>query len=622
MHLFISQYLKVPPPTSVEQLEKDVNKGRDILSPLADLSNSTFGVRGHQQSVTCVAVTPDCRYLYTGSKEGHIFKWKLWNGELVRVLGKRPRVSESYRATVQRKAAAMTQGSSEGPSKRSGAARRRAMLTKKARGLARSRPGSEDEEQSWDSLLWPKLAEGQGHTDQLLALAISPDGKYLVSGGKDRRIGVWKIPATDLVVDGKSGKTEEWIKSLGGHKDTITSLRFRLSLQSPYELFSASFDRSVKLWAVDQGSYVETLFGHQDPVLDLDLLREETAVSAGGRDRSVRFWKVRNESQLVFRAGGLGKTSRGPKRGGIEADEFLVADNENEDNDGEKHHNAAQKDDLSSLAQELVAQRQAAAPVGTRDFYEGSVDCVAMVDGSHFLSGGDSGTIALWSTGKKKPVFTFPLAHGYDTVQSQDSSGSDSSKQTVYQPRWITTLATLPFGDLFASGSWDGRVRLWQLDRRLREFRPLYSLPAAGYVNALSLVAPPLPEGKEEPHPETLLGGRLSPTSWKRKGLGGKVPNHNKQEPQDRAESSSALEHEHGIAEAGAAQAGFPDSTTAVRPPQARTQKERQAPLLIIGLGKEPRLGRWEKKNTTQPPGLPAQNVRNGTLVIVLPLEQ
>src|ERR1700691_1012081 len=49
--------------------------------------------------------------------------------------------------------------------------------------------------------------------------------------------------------------------------------------------------------------YVETLFGHQDAVLSMDALRNETVISVGARDTSVRFWKIADESQLVFRGG-------------------------------------------------------------------------------------------------------------------------------------------------------------------------------------------------------------------------------------------------------------------------------------------------------------------------------
>jgi ribosomal RNA-processing protein 9 len=55
--------------------------------------------------------------------------------------------------------------------------------------------------------------EIQGHTDEVLALALSTDGKYLASAGRDRKLGVW---------DAEKG---EWIKGLGGHlghRDTIS----------------------------------------------------------------------------------------------------------------------------------------------------------------------------------------------------------------------------------------------------------------------------------------------------------------------------------------------------------------------------------------------------------------
>lgn len=41
-------------------------------------------------------------------------------------------------------------------------------------------------------------------------------------------------------------------------------------------------------------------FGHQDAITGLDSLSRERCVTAGGRDRSVRVWKIAEESQLVF----------------------------------------------------------------------------------------------------------------------------------------------------------------------------------------------------------------------------------------------------------------------------------------------------------------------------------
>jgi ribosomal RNA-processing protein 9 len=41
-------------------------------------------------------------------------------------------------------------------------------------------------------------------------------------------------------------------------------------------------------------------FGHQDSITGIDSLVRERAITAGGNDRTVRVWKVIEESQLVF----------------------------------------------------------------------------------------------------------------------------------------------------------------------------------------------------------------------------------------------------------------------------------------------------------------------------------
>lgn len=107
--------------------------------------------------------------------------------------------------------------------------------------------------------------------------------------------------------------------------------------------------------------YVETLFGHQAPVLGLDALMRETAVSVGGRDKSVRFWKIPEESQLVFR-GGAKSGWEDALEGGDPGDQMDV--------DGQ----SVRKKGKTS-----------------EKFIEGSVECVAMIDETTFLSGGDSG---------------------------------------------------------------------------------------------------------------------------------------------------------------------------------------------------------------------------------------
>jgi ribosomal RNA-processing protein 9 len=54
------------------------------------------------------------------------------------------------------------------------------------------------------------IGDINGHTDEVLALALSGDGKYLASGGKDRKVGIWDV------------EKEVWLRGFGGHKDTVS----------------------------------------------------------------------------------------------------------------------------------------------------------------------------------------------------------------------------------------------------------------------------------------------------------------------------------------------------------------------------------------------------------------
>lgn len=106
--------------------------------------------------------------------------------------------------------------------------------------------------------------------------------------------------------------------------------------------------------------YVETLYGHQDNIVALDALRGENCVSVGARDKTVRYWKIVDETQLVFRGGGRSRIR-----------EVLEGGLANEEDDAEP------------------------VKVEAHKFVEGSLECVAMIDESTFLSGGDSGYVAI-----------------------------------------------------------------------------------------------------------------------------------------------------------------------------------------------------------------------------------
>ena len=119
----------------------------------------------------------------------------------------------------------------------------------------------------------------------IYSLAASSDGRYVAMAGKDQFVHVWDEKEAAIV------------HSFKGHRDTVSCLTFQ---KGTHILFSGSHDRTIKIWDLDEMCYVETLFGHQSDITAIAALHKERCMSAG-RDRTVRLWKVAEESQLVFR---------------------------------------------------------------------------------------------------------------------------------------------------------------------------------------------------------------------------------------------------------------------------------------------------------------------------------
>lgn len=115
-----------------------------------------------------------------------------------------------------------------------------------------------------------------GHSDDVISLSFSLDGKILSSGSKDNTIKLWDV---------KNGKE---ITTLFGHSDDVISLSFSPDGKI---LASGSKDTTIKLWNVADGQVIKTL-GHSSWVDSVMFNTDGTLLASKSVDDTVKLWTV------------------------------------------------------------------------------------------------------------------------------------------------------------------------------------------------------------------------------------------------------------------------------------------------------------------------------------------
>jgi hypothetical protein len=112
--------------------------------------------------------------------------------------------------------------------------------------------------------------------DELLAVAFSPDGKWLAAGGADNSIHIF------------SWDTREKISTIQQHADWVTAISFN---GDGSRLASASRDRTARVYDARSGELETTYPTHKAPLFAVGFL-PDGSVASGGRDKEVHFWKT------------------------------------------------------------------------------------------------------------------------------------------------------------------------------------------------------------------------------------------------------------------------------------------------------------------------------------------
>ena len=233
-------------------------------------------------------------------------------------------------------------------------------------------------------------------------MAISPDGRYVLSGGGDNKVRLWDVT------------TGQCLRTFEGHTDWVKSVVF--SPDGHFALSGAE-DNTLRLWDVAGGQCLRT-FEENKFVETLTFSPDGRYVLSGGGDNKVRLWDVTTGQCL--------RTFEGH----TDCVKSVVFSP-----DGRFALSAS--DDKTVRLWDVVTKQCLRTFEGHTEW----VECVAFSpDGRFALSGSDDETVRLWDVTTGQCLRTF---EGHT--------------------EWVKSVAFSPDGRYVLSGG-DDNVRLWEID--------------------------------------------------------------------------------------------------------------------------------------------------------------
>jgi|GEM_PF-6047690 len=216
---------------------------------------------GHTDWVGSVAISPDGKTLASGSFDNTIKIWDLHSGQLLRTL-------TGHSAPVQ--SVAFSPISPNPPSQGGLGGILASASNDKTVKLWNTRTGQ----------LQNTLTE---HTDFVLCVAFSPDGKTLASAGYDKTIKLWNL------------RTAKLQNTLKGHSDLVPDI----AISADGKILASvegSWDNTVKLWDLRSGEFLRDLRGHTSNFVikgeSVAFSPQGNILASGNNDGIIDIWQV------------------------------------------------------------------------------------------------------------------------------------------------------------------------------------------------------------------------------------------------------------------------------------------------------------------------------------------
>ena len=138
----------------------------------------------------------------------------------------------------------------------------------------------------WDADTGEELGNWLSPNVSMIAIsvAISPDGKWIASGGSDGTLSVWNV------------NQERPLREFSAHGSS--PVRALAISPNGQWMVSASDDKTIKIWDVETGTLQRTLVGHEQGVNCVVVSVDGKRIVSGSGDCTVRVWDVSTGTQI------------------------------------------------------------------------------------------------------------------------------------------------------------------------------------------------------------------------------------------------------------------------------------------------------------------------------------
>jgi WD40 repeat protein len=127
------------------------------------------------------------------------------------------------------------------------------------------------------------IPPANGHSERVLAIAVTTDNRTIVSGSMDNTVRIWDLASGQLV------------RTLEGHSGGVDTVAVS---RDNKVIVSGSRDRTVRIWELASGRLVRTLEGHSHWVSGVAVTSDNRMIVSGSSDKTVRIWDLAS-GQLV-----------------------------------------------------------------------------------------------------------------------------------------------------------------------------------------------------------------------------------------------------------------------------------------------------------------------------------